>query len=150
MGGIRSTGLSAATGIAEYVAEEMYAKELRGGSSSSSGSVAATSSASPHASLSGEETLMGVSVSTENTLPPAPPPLERSDGQLALPLHRFGTLPEICEQFSTRRAAQLSPSEPTYLQFNGFKYRVTHPISSFGMENYQYICDIHEKRRADE
>jgi len=135
VGGIRSTGLTAATGIAEYVVQELYKGGLGMG-------VAIGADGCTGAAVGTLDYSMGVSEAASNTI--RPPETELHSTQCSF---RYDGLADISQQYVDNEKTK-KPSEQTYLTFNGYQYRVTHPISSFGMENYKYISDIYKQRNG--
>ena len=145
VGGIRSTGLTAATGIAEHVVQNLFGKELLGEEPTTTAAAASTN-------------MMGVSESAASSLPFSASSA-RSDSNsssdnnsTSRPPFKFDSLAQMSEDYvqsvKSNNSNNDCKSEEGYLVLDGCKYRVTHPISSFGMENYQYIAQIHEQRRT--
>lgn len=132
MGGIRSTGLTAASGIAEHVTS-LLQSDLGG-----------TSNCPMKYESSDPVSIMGVSDSAASALP-----MDQSttNNKNAKP-HKFSSLADMSKVYVSSVAAghglENSASRPGWLDMDGFSYRVTHPISSFGMENYKYISDLQE------
>jgi hypothetical protein len=148
VGGIRSTGLTAATGIAEHVSN-LFQTDICGEPNHNSGGA-----------------LMGVSDSAACTLSsPAPVSTAVSaaecagapdEASLSSPKRKpfqFGTLAEMSQEYvnSVSKDKDNGSGNPAqgYLVLGGHQYRVTHPISSFGMENYEFISSIQEQRSED-
>ena len=129
VGGIRSTGLTAATGIAEHVVQRIFKEGLL---------------ATPNVELDYTDTTkdLGISEAAASTLPlPA--------GSAQSNNFRYDSLEDISRKYEESSNLNNEGMGSVCLRFNGFNYRVTHPISSFGMENYGYIRSIHRARSDD-
>ena len=84
--------------------------------------------------------IMGVSQSAAQALPlPSPMPQQS----------KFLSLADLSSAYMSSNIGG-EGDEQRYLEIDGFRYRVTHPISSFGMENYSYISSISNERNLEE
>jgi hypothetical protein len=117
VGGIRSTGLTCAPGIGEYVAELYLALRHR------SPPVHASEIAAPEdtATLPADGCPVGVTRAATSPLPLEPPPHRCND---AVP-----PLAQLAAEYRMRGDG--------YVTLYGRPRRVTHPIASFGMEGLQ-------------
>ena len=117
--GIRSTGLTAATGIADYVVNDLLGEQ------------------SEHLIGEKEGGLMGVSECTENII-------SFHNYRDDLQPFRFDNLQELSLKFRNGK----KKNGETYITFKGFDYRVSHPISSFGLSDYGNI--VTENRKVND
>lgn len=124
VGGIRSTGLSAASGIGEYVGE-LY-REITAGKGCGRDRVTAIPDA--------QTPVLGVTASALDPLPVQQQSSLKTSPPMTVPTLSQLSEDYICSALNSHNVNLLSANT---VELFGRQCRVTHPISSFGMETFK-------------